>query len=160
MIETIKELEETIEQYFLHCEKGKKVQVVRKGGPQWIKKPIPCEIAGFAHFMGCASEDELWDTLGANSMFARHIARACLRIESQVVCGSMTGEFDSKIVGKYLQNKHKWRDVKQLDVTTQVTYSDTELDNRLQLLEDKIKRVANVPQSPVISGDHQPKLIE
>ncbi|MCK5504228.1 MAG: hypothetical protein KAJ10_03655 [Thermodesulfovibrionia bacterium] len=162
LYETDEALQEKIEEYFIHCDQGETVQIVRRGVAVDVRKAIPYTVPDLAYFLGYANRHSIND-LKQDPTHSTTIKRALGRIEGQRVRKALNGEQDPRFAQFDLKNNFGYKDtqeIKQLTVVAQL--GDGELSQRLALLENKmakVERIEHVEEAELIDGDYQAKLL-
>lgn len=154
------ELADACRDYFLWCDVGETVEVIRRGKAVPVKKAIPYTVPGLALYLGYANRSAIWD-LKQKPAFRATILRALSQIEQQRVSKALLGEQESRFAQFDLINNCGYTSSKQeVNVNAQITYSDDELAARIASIESRTDAIEQRPDVTVIDGDFAPKLLK
>lgn len=102
---TVDLLQNKIDEYFKHCDKGKPSVAMKRGFPMLnkdnepitIHTPIPYTIQGLIVFLGYGSNNAIYELKKRGSKWRDAIIRARKVIETNRIERALLGEVDSKI---------------------------------------------------------------
>ena len=145
------EYEQLAEAYFALCDVGELIQVARKKGPVTVKSAIPYTKVDLALWCGLTKREDL-DDLCKQSAYNFVVARSLARIEGQRIRKTLLGEQEGRMAQFDLKNNSGYKDTSTIDINITSQYSDTELQQRIALLERKMLGMNGLNSAPLIDG--------